>query len=36
MSKAEVDMGLSVGGRLTGSLLVLGVVAGIIWYKVRR
>lgn len=29
-------MGLSVGGRLSGSLILLGIVAGIVWYKVKR
>lgn len=37
MSRVEGDqMGISVGGGVTGSLLVIAVVAGLAWYYIKR
>lgn len=29
-------MGLSVGGGITGSVILIGIVAGLVWYKVKH
>lgn len=29
-------MNLSVGGGIGGSLILVGIVAGIVWYKIKR
>lgn len=29
-------MGLSLGAGVSGSLIVVAVLAGLVWYKVRR
>lgn len=28
-------MGLSIGGGITGSVIVIGIVAGLVWYKMK-
>lgn len=29
-------MGMSIGGGITGSVILIGIVAGLVWYKVGR
>ena len=29
-------MGLSLGAGVSGSLIVVAIIAGIVWYKVRK